>query len=553
MANNILSDYQKMKEERERRDSTYEVPELLEQPKDEYDPMADVDDMLKQLRLSKKLGQANKMIEEANADEYNPMNLTPEDRDAIEATKIDHKETDKELKNNPYKGVEDMLAGKDVLAKEPNMSVGEPASIESSAMEVKTPEMETPVATQETTVETPDMPARTIASTTPVVSPTSNIPSVKTKPDASVDELDKARRNRDILDMLSSATAGISKAGAAYAGGGLTQLKADTSMADKIALLGKNKLADAKEDKETRAAKKKAEAEMARQDRLDRLNTIYKTTQINKIMKEFKGSPEMDDPKSEVSRKMQDIEMAALRSQGAVFDEDEMRKLPANYLKNTSYIAGKRKQQTKQTIKREGRLERQFGYKKKEQFEKDARTALKDMRETESWKNAEKSLSTIPEIRLLLDDAYKEGGQSLAMLGPRVAKGIAGEVGVLTEQDVTRYVKNPTIAGGMVDDLKKATKGQISKASYENLKRLLEVSEKVAQEKMDKAMDRESTLLSRREKIGYDEARHFIDSEFTNKVERKELSGQDKQAYDWAKANKDDPRAKAILAKLGME
>jgi hypothetical protein len=183
---------------------------------------------------------------------------------------------------------------------------------------------------------------------------------------------------------------------------------------------------------------------------------------------------------------------------------------------------------------REGRMERQHGFKVEQKFQDDARNVLKDMRQTDTWKTAEKTLSEIPTMENLLDDAYQKGGQSLAMLGPKVAKGIAGEVGVLTEQDVTRYVKNPQLVQGLLDTVKKLKEGKVSEASYENLKRLMEISRKEAQEKMNRAIDRESELFSRREGIPYEDARFYIDAEFKKPS---------------AKSTSSDPRRESMIEK----
>lgn len=159
----------------------------------------------------------------------------------------------------------------------------------------------------------------------------------------------------------------------------------------------------------------------------------------------------------------------------------------------------------------------------------DAAKAISSLRTTDTWKSAEKAVSNIPEIEILLDDAYNNGGQSLAMLGPRVAKGIAGEVGVLTEQDVTRYVKNPSLVGGMLDTMAKLKAGKITEASYENLKRLLEISKKTASEKLNTAIDREAILLSRREGIPFEDAKYMLDAAY--KVSPSEKISKPKSEY----------------------
>jgi len=161
-----------------------------------------------------------------------------------------------------------------------------------------------------------------------------------------------------------------------------------------------------------------------------------------------------------------------------------------------------------------GLRQEKFGERKIQKHQDDAAKAVDSLRKTDTWKSAEKTVSNIPEIEVLLDDAYNKGGQSLAMLGPRVAKGIAGEVGVLTEQDVTRYVKNPSLVGGMIDTLTKLKEGKITETSYENLKRLLQISKQTATDKINTAIDREAILLSRREQMPFEDAKYLLDTAY---------------------------------------
>lgn len=150
-----------------------------------------------------------------------------------------------------------------------------------------------------------------------------------------------------------------------------------------------------------------------------------------------------------------------------------------------------------QAYTRENRLERQFGDKQDEDRTKKFQTAVKSVEGNKVYQEAEKAVSEVATIKSLLDDAYVKGGQSLAMLGPRIAKGIAGEVGVLTEQDVTRYVKNPALVGGIVDSFKKVTQGKISAVSKDNLSRLLDVMEQMNKDKMDSIINRKVEVHSK--------------------------------------------------------
>jgi len=164
--------------------------------------------------------------------------------------------------------------------------------------------------------------------------------------------------------------------------------------------------------------------------------------------------------------------------------------------------------------KKEERLKEKFGYSKTEKYEDDAARTLKDLRGRKPFQDAEKIVMEIGKLRPLIEDAKANGGQSLSMLGPKIAKGLAGEVGVLTEQDVTRYVNNPQVAQGIYDRFLKGTKGKLSDISAENLLRLAEVMEKASKANLESLIDEEATLFSRRENIPYDDARYFIDAKF---------------------------------------
>jgi hypothetical protein len=154
-----------------------------------------------------------------------------------------------------------------------------------------------------------------------------------------------------------------------------------------------------------------------------------------------------------------------------------------------------------------------FGYQKEEKFEDDAQKALKDLRSRESFKESEKILNALNKIDLLIKDATQKGGQSLAMLGPVIAKGLAGEVGVLTEADVVRYVQSPQLATKIYDQFLKNINGKLSSLSAENLVRLANIMRDAAVKRKDALIDEEAELFSRREKgLSKQEARYLLDS-----------------------------------------
>lgn len=126
------------------------------------------------------------------------------------------------------------------------------------------------------------------------------------------------------------------------------------------------------------------------------------------------------------------------------------------------------------------------------------------------YQQAEQALAEGRTVTALVDDAFNKGGQSLAALGTRLAK-YMGEVGVLTEEDVTRYVRNPSLVGGVVDTFQKLKSGNISGASRENILRMLDV---IGKQQAQKQKDIINKITSRRSKTTRDfdvkEARDIV-------------------------------------------
>lgn len=113
------------------------------------------------------------------------------------------------------------------------------------------------------------------------------------------------------------------------------------------------------------------------------------------------------------------------------------------------------------------------------------------------YKSAIGVINEMPTMKSLLDEAYTKGGQALSMLGPRIAKGLAGEVGVLTEQDVTRYVRNPALVEWLLSGASKKFEGKLTEQDYSNLMRLGTIMEENANKKMKEAYRQAAVKMSR--------------------------------------------------------
>lgn len=159
---------------------------------------------------------------------------------------------------------------------------------------------------------------------------------------------------------------------------------------------------------------------------------------------------------------------------------------------------------------------------------------LQKISTNKSYQEADKAIDAVNNVRNLAKDAKEKGGQSLAMLGPRIAKGIAGEVGVLTELDVTRYVQNPQIVQSMKDTIAKVLEGKLTEPSYENLMRLADIMEQDAKHRKSEIIKKRATSYSRIMKIPFAEAMSYFDpdsaeykpgEEKTKEIRRKTKDG----------------------------
>lgn len=161
--------------------------------------------------------------------------------------------------------------------------------------------------------------------------------------------------------------------------------------------------------------------------------------------------------------------------------------------------AGKFAQQSSKEARLGNQFNQNLGFKYQQAAEK-----------SKSAVAAQGVLDEIPQLKVLLDDAYKNGGQSLAMLGPRIAKGLAGEVGVLTEQDVTRYVRNPALAQWIISGAEKKFEGKLTPQDYSNLMRLGTLMQENAQVKLQSAYKRAAKNMSRNMKIPLEDAELLV-------------------------------------------
>jgi len=280
-------------------------------------------------------------------------------------------------------------------------------------------------------------------------------------------------------------------------------------------------------------AKKKAEAaavkKEARADESHGLKMTKYQKELDKLSHELEDRDLVRNPESKISKSVQNRVIDIQKKLGQDVDVDLIRKKSAVELKEQfSYLSKDlENHQTNQRHKLDLAAQKDRWKRKDDDAAKKAEIAkekeeyrrLKDQKKgkevedkfhrtkalkkrqeitkDKTYQEAQKTIGAIENIRELANDAKEHGGQSLAMLGPKLAKGIAGEVGVLTELDVTRYIQNPELIRSLEDTVSKLLKGKLTGHTHDNLMRLAEIMEKDARMKQKRLIGNEAKLYSR--------------------------------------------------------
>lgn len=245
---------------------------------------------------------------------------------------------------------------------------------------------------------------------------------------------------------------------------------------------------------------------------------------------------EADDPNSAVSQGMRDTfkQLYGYEIKGSATANELAKVSPEmeKYLGRLADVEAKKENAKMYAQQRADmfnlrRMDTQDARKLKEEQddEKQIERYTKKAEGLEPYKKASSVLSSLATVRELIQDARTKGGQSLAMLGPQIAKGLAGEVGVLTEQDVTRYISSPDLANKLNDTRLKLTKGQLSGHSADNLLRLADIMEKKARDMQAKVYDNNAQQLARNSHLSLDQAKFKLNPNYTPESQAPQTTG----------------------------
>ena len=212
-----------------------------------------------------------------------------------------------------------------------------------------------------------------------------------------------------------------------------------------------------------------------------------------------------------------DLALIAYRNETLELQKDNMKIRQQEVRERAQERQLNREQRDIAEQRRERALKERIGEDDQKQIER----YMKAAEGTHAFKTSETLINKASTVKELLDDAKVYGGQSLSMLGPVIATGIAGEVGVLTDKDVTRYVKNPALIDGAMDALAKAKASKITQTSYDNLMRLVDIMEAKARDVRTAVYKRKAEQLSKNSNLSVEDALQKLDPDYMPGEEKK--------------------------------
>lgn len=200
----------------------------------------------------------------------------------------------------------------------------------------------------------------------------------------------------------------------------------------------------------------------------------------------------------------------------------------------------------------EQRREKQFTF-KEDQDEKSRRTKVVD-----SY-NKDKVVQTATQALAQADKAdsiIRDGGPLSASVMGRILARMAGEVGVMTDKDVESFKGSPKWTDSLNRLYTKGTQGKLTKedasAMSQMVKKLKEVEQSHLQQRANVISGQYSAINT---DYTPEQIITWLEPAYKQQLEKVKpaTNERDQQAIEWAKKNKDNPKAQQILKMHGVQ
>lgn len=316
-------------------------------------------------------------------------------------------------------------------------------------------------------------------------------------PEPQVDpRLQDARDMRDKMNLFSGLLSGFQQMNAAASG-----IDPNYRTADALKAQGELAVSDYREDKATEDAIKKENRALellkekkerqARQDEMDKQKfdkTMEKLSlDLDEANLDFQDAQATRDPNSPQSRFIQDAYIAMQKQMGQPVNEESVRsiggheiykvspwmqkmyssKLTADQNKKRDDLSNARIENEKRRLEQQEQQEER----RKASFAKSFRDKMLSDPRFKDLKKQEQAFQQIPAIM----EAAKEGNEvAVSSIGTRMARAM-GEVGVLTDADVVRYLGNQSYGRKILDWYNRGMKGQIPVETADDIQEVSQI------------------------------------------------------------------------------
>lgn len=300
--------------------------------------------------------------------------------------------------------------------------------------------------------------------------------------------LDAARKERDRLNLYSNLLSGFQQLATAP-----SDAKPDYRVADALRQQGQQVVEDVRTDQELERQSQQDEMAMDRNELAKKLGEIKvgdKTLELTNLEK-------VSDPNSDESKFAQDLFLEHMKDQGrqltpeqeANIRKQNARTLHANsrFLQDTT-VDLMQQQRLKLQQERLEMAKKRMNLQEREQDQRDVQEERRKMSFAKSYrdkmlsdprfkdlKKQEQAFQQIPAIQ----EAAEEGNEvAVSSIGTRMARAM-GEVGVLTDADVVRYLGNQSYGRKLLDWYNRGMKGQIPVETGQDMQEVSQIMQDI--------------------------------------------------------------------------
>lgn len=305
-----------------------------------------------------------------------------------------------------------------------------------------------------------------------------------------LDPLAEAKRQRTAQEAYADIVEGLTRAGAGLGGAGLTQIKPDLSMADRMRKEGERGYTETEAQLKLKQAQKLAEAKAIKQSRIEALDAKLKEAKILKLLKNDSKSSSTD-PKSEASRIAQEQAMELMGTMGIKYDPEKIKNLSEETISGKNFTAGLRKSVNELSVERTKNTEKERARKWFNDNQEDMKKAIKDFESDKVVQSAHKMTADAISAREMAMSKNPLANGAI----PTFLSRASGEVGALSEADKAPFGGSQALTAKLKQIMQTASTGTLTD---ENRKFVIDLSntfDKISKQKLETRANEKASQL----------------------------------------------------------